>query len=148
MASFISHGKYIALPLRSLATTIPFLFRRNALQLMTIAPWCAPFTLREVGRAVHGFPSNLALPVLLPRHRIHRAVEANTRMQELVLGEGQAQLAHFTAQGKACQRSIPDPEHYPPLFDTRGLKDRIEAVLIFHDRTVKGSISMISSLIG
>jgi 4,5-DOPA dioxygenase extradiol len=50
--------------------------------------------------------------------------------------------------GKAFQRSIPTPEHYLPLLYTLGLKDRNEAVSIFHDRTVMGSISMTSIRIG
>ena len=76
------------------------------------------------------------------------AVEANTRMKELVLGEGHAQLANYAAQGKAFQLSIPTPEHYLPLLYTLGLKDRNEAVSIFNDRTVMGSISMTSLRIG
>ncbi len=76
------------------------------------------------------------------------AVEANTRMKELVLGEGHAQLANYAAQGKAFQLSIPTPEHYLPLLYTLGLKDRNEAVSIFNDRTVMGSISMTSIRIG
>ena len=76
------------------------------------------------------------------------AVEADTRMKELVLGEGHAQLANYAAQGKAFQLSIPTPEHYLPLLYTLGLKDRNEAVSIFNDRTVMGSIAMTSLRIG
>lgn len=76
------------------------------------------------------------------------AVEANSRMKELVLGEDHAQLANYAAQGKAFQLSIPTPEHYLPLLYTLGLKDRNEAVSIFNDRTVMGSISMTSIRIG
>ncbi len=76
------------------------------------------------------------------------AIEANSRMKELIMNEGHAQLADYTRQGKAFQLSIPTPEHYLPLLYVLGLKDRKEPVCLFNDRTVMGSIAMTSVKVG
>jgi 4,5-DOPA dioxygenase extradiol len=76
------------------------------------------------------------------------AIEANSRMKELIMNEGHAQLADYTNQGQAFQLSIPTAEHYLPLLYVLGLKDRKEPVCLFNDRTVMGSISMTSLKIG
>jgi 4,5-DOPA dioxygenase extradiol len=76
------------------------------------------------------------------------AIEANTRMKELILNEGHAQLADYSAQGIAFQLSIPTPEHYLPLLYVLGLKDQREPVSLFNDRTVMGSIAMTSVKVG
>jgi 4,5-DOPA dioxygenase extradiol len=76
------------------------------------------------------------------------AIEANSRMKELIMNEGHAQLADYTNQGRAFQLSIPTAEHYLPLLYVLGLKDRKEPVCLFNDRTVMGSISMTSLKIG
>jgi len=76
------------------------------------------------------------------------AIEANTRMKELVMNEEHARLTNYTEQGKAFQLSIPTPEHYLPLMYVLGLKDRKEPVHLFNDRTVMGSISMTSLRVG
>jgi 4,5-DOPA dioxygenase extradiol len=76
------------------------------------------------------------------------ADEANTRMKELIMNEGHAQLAGYRSQGRAFQLSIPTPEHYLPLLYILGLKDRNEPVSLFNDRTVMGSISMTSVKVG
>ncbi|MCW5898467.1 MAG: hypothetical protein KIT10_04270 [Flavobacteriales bacterium] len=83
-----------------------------------------------------------------PEGGYDRAVEANTRMKELIMNEGYAQLANYGAQGRAFQHSIPTPEHYLPLLYILGLKDRWEPVKLFNDRTVMGSIAMTSVMVG
>lgn len=76
------------------------------------------------------------------------AVEANTRMKDLILNESHAQLANYTSLGRAFQLSIPTPEHYLPLLYTLGMQSAGEPVSIFNDRTVMGSIAMTSVKIG
>jgi len=76
------------------------------------------------------------------------AIEANSRMKELIMNEGHAQLADYTSQGRAFQLSIPTAEHYLPLLYVLGLKDRKEPVCLFNDRTVMGSIAMTSVKVG
>lgn len=76
------------------------------------------------------------------------AVEANTRMKELIMNGGHAQLADYSTQGRAFQLSIPTAEHYLPLLYTLGMQGKNEPVSIFNDRTVMGSIAMTSLKIG
>ncbi len=76
------------------------------------------------------------------------AVEANTRMKELIMNGGHQELANYSAQGRAFQLSIPTPEHYLPLLYVLGLQNSNEPVRIFNDRTVMGSISMTSLQVG
>jgi 4,5-DOPA dioxygenase extradiol len=76
------------------------------------------------------------------------AIEAGTRMKELIVSNEHAQLVDYSAQGRAFQLSIPTPEHYLPLLYTLGLKTVNEPVSLFNDRTVMGSIAMTSVRIG
>jgi aromatic ring-opening dioxygenase catalytic subunit (LigB family) len=131
---------------------------------MTIAPPGAALTLRQLGRAVDGFTSTPAMPALFLGHGSPmNAIQENSfthgwRTVAKDLPAPNAILCisalwettgtFVTGMGKAFQRSIPTPEHYLPLLYTLGLKDRNEAVSIFHDRTVMGSISMTSIRIG
>jgi 4,5-DOPA dioxygenase extradiol len=76
------------------------------------------------------------------------AIEANTKMKNLITNGDFAPLINYSAQGKAFQLSIPTPEHYLPLLYTLGLKEEKEDVSFFNDKTVMGSISMTSVMIG
>lgn len=76
------------------------------------------------------------------------AIEANTRMKELITNGDHAQLANYTNLGKAFQLSIPTPEHFLPLLYTLGLQQKGDPIHLFNDRTVMGSIAMTSVKIG
>ena len=76
------------------------------------------------------------------------AIEANTTMKKLITNGDYAPLINYTAQGKPFQLSIPTPEHYLPLLYTLGLKEENENLSFFNDKTVMGSISMTSVMIG
>ncbi|MBL7951059.1 MAG: 4,5-DOPA dioxygenase extradiol [Flavobacteriales bacterium] len=76
------------------------------------------------------------------------AIDANSRMKELITGGDHAQLTNYTALGRAFQLSIPTPEHYLPLLYTLALKEEKERVSLFNDRLVMGSIAMTSLRIG
>ena len=76
------------------------------------------------------------------------AVEANTRMKELITTGHHIRLANYTALGPAFQLSIPTPEHYLPLLYTLGLQSDGEEISLFNDRLVMGSIAMTSLRIG
>ncbi len=76
------------------------------------------------------------------------AIEANTRMKDMIMSEDHSRLVDHQAQGRAFSLSIPTPEHYLPLLYVLGLKDRKEPVFLFNDRTVMGSIAMTSVMIG
>ena len=76
------------------------------------------------------------------------AIEANTAMKNYISNGDFAPLINYSAQGKAFQLSIPTPEHYLPLLYTLGLKGENEDFSFFNDKTVMGSISMTSVMIG
>lgn len=75
-------------------------------------------------------------------------LEINEQFKKLVLaGEHQPLIAYETL-GRAAAMAIPTPEHYFPLLYTLGLKNDQEAVSIFNDKAVGGSLTMTSVRIG
>mgnify|MGYP000911090621 CR=1 FL=1 len=72
------------------------------------------------------------------------AIEANTKLKELILNNDHQQLINYASLGKAMQLSIPTPEHYLPLLYTLALKDTNEKITLFNDNLTMGSISMLS----
>lgn len=76
------------------------------------------------------------------------AVEANNRMKEFIQTGNHASLTQYQQQGAAFQYAIPTPEHYLPLLYLLGLKQDADEVHFFNDKTIYGSISMTSLIIG
>jgi 4,5-DOPA dioxygenase extradiol len=76
------------------------------------------------------------------------AVEMNTTFKDLILDNNHKPLIRYEGLGQAAQLAIPTPEHYIPLLYTLGLKSENESLQIFNDKTMMGSISMTSLLIG
>jgi 4,5-DOPA dioxygenase extradiol len=76
------------------------------------------------------------------------AVEANAKLKELIIGNNHQPIIKYNTLGKALELSVPTPEHYLPLLYTLGLKEENEAVTIFNDKTIMGSIAMTSLKIG
>ena len=72
------------------------------------------------------------------------AQEANDKMRNFILDGNHDALIHYYKQGSSFAMSIPTPEHYLPLLYTLALKDKKEDVELFNDKTVGGSISMMS----
>lgn len=76
------------------------------------------------------------------------AIEMNTTFKKLIVNGDHESLIHYDRLGRAGKLSIPTPEHYLPLLYTIGLQDRSDEVGIFNDKTLMGSISMTSVMIG
>jgi Uncharacterized conserved protein len=72
------------------------------------------------------------------------AQEANDKMRNFILDGNHDALIQYHKQGSSFAMSIPTPEHYLPLLYTLALKDKKEEVELFNDKTVGGSISMMS----
>jgi 4,5-DOPA dioxygenase extradiol len=72
----------------------------------------------------------------------------NTTFKDLILDNNHKPLIRYEGLGQAAQLAIPTPEHYIPLLYTLGLKSENESLQIFNDKTMMGSISMTSLLIG
>lgn len=76
------------------------------------------------------------------------ALEASTKMKQYILNNDHQELIHFDKQGKAFEMAIPTPEHYLPLLYVLGLKEEKEAITLFNDKAVGGSLTMTSLKVG
>ncbi|MCB0792094.1 MAG: 4,5-DOPA dioxygenase extradiol [Flavobacteriales bacterium] len=72
------------------------------------------------------------------------ALEARARMKELILSGDHLALQRFADQGRAFQLAIPTPEHYLPLLYALALQGKGEAVSLFNDEPLAGSLAMTS----
>ncbi|SMG13849.1 4,5-DOPA-extradiol-dioxygenase [Sphingobacterium psychroaquaticum] len=76
------------------------------------------------------------------------ALEANTKMKEFIADGNHQALINFRQQGKEFDLAIPTPEHYLPLLYSLALQEKNEAIEIFNDSPVGGSLTMTSIKIG
>lgn len=76
------------------------------------------------------------------------AVEMNEVFKSKILGGDHQPLMNYEALNKTSRLAIPTPDHYYPLMYTLGLQGKGEAVSIFNDQLVAGSLSMTSVRIG
>jgi 4,5-DOPA dioxygenase extradiol len=76
------------------------------------------------------------------------AIEAGSKMKELILNDNHNELINYRSLGKAFELAVPTPEHYLPLIYALALKDKKEPVSLFNDKTVAGSLLMTSVKIG
>lgn len=76
------------------------------------------------------------------------AIEAQEKINELILDGNYAPLLKYQNQGEAWKNAIPTPDHYLPLIYTLGLKEQRDEVSLFNDELLLGSISMTSLRIG
>lgn len=76
------------------------------------------------------------------------AIEANTKMKELILDRNHQPLIAYSSLGKAFQLAIPTPEHYLPLLYSLALSGEKEKIELFNDKAVAGSLTMTSVKIG
>jgi 4,5-DOPA dioxygenase extradiol len=76
------------------------------------------------------------------------ALEASAKMKKFILSGDHKQLINYRSHGKSFDLAIPTPEHYLPLLYTLALKEENEAVSLFNDKAVAGSLTMTSVRIG
>ncbi len=76
------------------------------------------------------------------------AIEANEKMKSFIKSGDYQPLINYQAQGKSFQLAIPSPEHYMPLIYALALKKEEEAISLFNDKLVGGSLTMTSLKIG
>jgi 4,5-DOPA dioxygenase extradiol len=75
------------------------------------------------------------------------AMEASEKMKQMILDGNHSGLTNYNNQGKAFQLAVPTPEHFLPLIYTLALQDKNDAVSLFNDKAVAGSLTMTSVLI-
>lgn len=76
------------------------------------------------------------------------ALEAQEKINELILSRNHLSLASYTKLGQAVQMAIPSPEHFIPLIYTLALSDENEEISLFNDKVLAGSLTMTSVKIG
>ena len=72
------------------------------------------------------------------------AMEARATINHYLLDGNHQPLLDYKKQTKAFQLAIPTPEHYLPLVYTLGLQQKGEAIHLFNDKLLAGSLSMTS----
>ena len=76
------------------------------------------------------------------------ALEASEKMKEFILDGNDQSLINFSKQGKVFELAVPTPEHYLPLLYAIALRDKNEAIELFNDKALGGSLTMTSLKIG
>lgn len=76
------------------------------------------------------------------------ANEANLKFKQLIADGDFKSLIEYTKLGREIALSVPTPEHFLPLLYTLALKKKNESLSFFNDKTLMGSLSMTSVMIG
>jgi 4,5-DOPA dioxygenase extradiol len=76
------------------------------------------------------------------------AIEANEKMKGFISSGDHKSLIDYKMQGRAFNMAVPTPEHFLPLLYALALKEDNEALTLFNDKPVGGSLTMTSIRIG
>lgn len=76
------------------------------------------------------------------------ALEFDQWSKERLLAGDHGALVNYAAQGKIAQLAIPTNEHYLPLIYAIALQDQRDELRFFNEKTIMGSVSMRSVLLG
>lgn len=76
------------------------------------------------------------------------ALQASDTFKSLILNNDHKPLMDYKNLGREAMLAIPTPEHYLPLMYTLGLKNDNEAVSLFNDKAIGGSLTMTSVRVG
>jgi 4,5-DOPA dioxygenase extradiol len=83
-----------------------------------------------------------------PEYGFDWAIEMNAVFKEKIANGDHQSLIDYENLNKAAKLAIPTPDHYYPLLYNLGLQDKNDAISIFNDRLVGGSLNMTSVKIG
>lgn len=72
----------------------------------------------------------------------------NEKLKTLIEKGDHSSLANYHSLGREAELSIPSPDHYLPLLYTLAVKDEKEPINFFNDKTLMGSLSMTSLIVG
>lgn len=76
------------------------------------------------------------------------AMEASEKFKAAILNQDHQKLINYEKMGAEVNLAIPTPEHYLPLMYILGLQNNAEAVNLFNDKAVGGSLTMTSVVVG
>jgi 4,5-DOPA dioxygenase extradiol len=68
--------------------------------------------------------------------------------KNMISNNNHKDLINYSGLGKEVQLAVPTPDHYLPLLYSLALKEENENIMFFNDKTVMGSLSMTSIMIG
>lgn len=80
----------------------------------------------------------------VPNYGYDWAIEMHTLFNEKLLNGDHQALINYEKLGPAAKLAIPTPDHYYPLMYILGLQDKKDAVTLFNDKLVAGSLNMTS----
>ncbi|MBI3883304.1 MAG: 4,5-DOPA dioxygenase extradiol, partial [Sphingobacteriales bacterium] len=83
-----------------------------------------------------------------PEYSYDWAIQADSTFKKLILSNDHKSLINYKSLGQEIQLAAPTPDHYLPLLYSLALKEEHEKLSLFNDKTILGSISMTSILIG
>ena len=76
------------------------------------------------------------------------AIEAHNKFNDLIQKRDHQALIAYQNLGSAVQLAIPTPDHYLPLIYTLGLSNETDAISLFNNELVAGSLNMTSVQFG
>lgn len=76
------------------------------------------------------------------------AENLNNIMKDKILNGDHTSMINYPGLSKEAYLGIPSEEHYIPLIYTLGLREKGEAITVFNDKIVAGSLSMTSFITG
>jgi 4,5-DOPA dioxygenase extradiol len=83
-----------------------------------------------------------------PDYGFDWALRANEMFKNMISNNNHKDLINYSGLGKEVQLAVPTPDHYLPLLYSLALKEENENIMFFNDKTVMGSLSMTSIMIG
>ncbi|WMJ74295.1 4,5-DOPA dioxygenase extradiol [Cytophagaceae bacterium ABcell3] len=83
-----------------------------------------------------------------PEYGYDWALEANELFKSLIESKDYKKLSDYSTLGKAVKMSVPTPDHFLPALYALALQGKGEELSFFNDKTVMGSISMTSFVVG
>jgi 4,5-DOPA dioxygenase extradiol len=83
-----------------------------------------------------------------PDYGFDWALKANEMFKNMISNNNHKDLINYSGLGKEVQMAVPTPDHYLPLLYSLALKEENENISFFNDKTVMGSLSMTSIMIG
>lgn len=128
-------------------------YKLNPQQHYELARELAPFRRKGIliigsGNMVHNLRLVSWDNLDTPGFAYDWATEASAAMKKSILSGDHDPLISYGSQGSAFRLAIPTPEHFLPLLYTLALQEKDEAVNLFNDKAVAGSLTMTSVRIG
>lgn len=71
-------------------------------------------------------------------------LKVREKMNHYIQNDDHQSLINYSKNGRSFQLAIPTPEHYLPLLYVLALKEKKDAITLFNDKPIAGSLTMTS----